>query len=226
MSGDGIATAVEFSEVSHRYGSRAALRGISFKVAPGEFAVVLGPNGAGKSTTLKAISGILQPERGEVTAGSIELDGTHIEHREPGEGPGSGLGAHAALLANLAARPTGRPQQPATRNAARRPGSCGEITKCGPGPKPRARPSARAGSPPVTQKTPPRRARRPGLWVGTPDATTASRAWSAGHARRRWSSALGARWPGRSRAHPAAGARWTQSDPAARTARSSDSSSS
>lgn len=61
------------------------LRGVSFEVPKGQIVALLGSNGAGKSTTLKAISGILQPERGEVTAGSIELDGTHIEHREPGD---------------------------------------------------------------------------------------------------------------------------------------------
>jgi branched-chain amino acid transport system ATP-binding protein len=61
------------------------LRGVSFEVPQGQIVALLGSNGAGKSTTLKAISGILRPERGEVTTGSIELDGTHIEHREPGD---------------------------------------------------------------------------------------------------------------------------------------------
>lgn len=61
------------------------LRGVSFEVPKGQIVALLGSNGAGKSTTLKAISGIMRPERGEVTAGSIELDGVRIDHREPGD---------------------------------------------------------------------------------------------------------------------------------------------
>lgn len=47
------------------------LRGVSFEVKPGQVVSLLGPNGAGKSTTLKAISGLLKSELGEVTRGSI-----------------------------------------------------------------------------------------------------------------------------------------------------------
>ena len=47
------------------------LRGITLKVPPGKVVSLLGPNGAGKSTTLKAISGLLKAELGEVTRGQI-----------------------------------------------------------------------------------------------------------------------------------------------------------
>ena len=47
------------------------LRGITLEVAPGAVVSLLGPNGAGKSTTLKAISGLLKAELGEVTRGQI-----------------------------------------------------------------------------------------------------------------------------------------------------------
>ena len=47
------------------------LRGITLNVAPGKVVALLGPNGAGKSTTLKAISGLLKAELGEVTRGEI-----------------------------------------------------------------------------------------------------------------------------------------------------------
>ncbi len=43
-----------------------ALKGISFKVKEGEFVGYLGPNGSGKSTTIKILSGIIYPTRGEV----------------------------------------------------------------------------------------------------------------------------------------------------------------
>ena len=47
------------------------LRGVSFQVKPGQVVALLGANGAGKSTTLKAISGLLSSELGEVTRGTI-----------------------------------------------------------------------------------------------------------------------------------------------------------
>ncbi len=47
------------------------LRGITLQVEPGKVVSLLGPNGAGKSTTLKAVSGLLKSELGEVTRGQI-----------------------------------------------------------------------------------------------------------------------------------------------------------
>jgi branched-chain amino acid transport system ATP-binding protein len=61
------------------------LRGISLEVPPGQIVALLGSNGAGKSTTLKTISGILKPERGEVTAGGVEFGGVRIDQWEPAE---------------------------------------------------------------------------------------------------------------------------------------------
>ncbi|MBW7851595.1 MAG: ABC transporter ATP-binding protein [Rhodospirillales bacterium] len=59
------------------------LRGVSLEVPEGEIVTLLGPNGAGKSTTLKAISGLLQTEDGEVTRGSITFMGENIANRPP-----------------------------------------------------------------------------------------------------------------------------------------------
>jgi branched-chain amino acid transport system ATP-binding protein len=61
------------------------LRGVSFEVPKGQIVALLGSNGAGKSTTLKTISGILKPQRGAVTAGTVEFDGIRIDHREPAD---------------------------------------------------------------------------------------------------------------------------------------------
>jgi branched-chain amino acid transport system ATP-binding protein len=55
------------------------LRGISFEVRSGQVVALLGPNGAGKSTTLKAISGLLLAENGEVTRGNITWNGERID---------------------------------------------------------------------------------------------------------------------------------------------------
>ena len=61
------------------------LRGVSLKVEEGQIACILGANGAGKSTTLKAISGLLRTQQGEVTRGSIEFKGQRIDQLLPDE---------------------------------------------------------------------------------------------------------------------------------------------
>lgn len=57
------------------------LRGITLQVEPGKVVSLLGPNGAGKSTTLKAISGLLHSELGEVTRGQISWGDERIDHQ-------------------------------------------------------------------------------------------------------------------------------------------------
>jgi branched-chain amino acid transport system ATP-binding protein len=59
------------------------LRGLSLEVERGSITALLGANGAGKSTTLKAISGLLKSEDGEITRGSITFDGETISHQDP-----------------------------------------------------------------------------------------------------------------------------------------------
>ncbi|MDE0941938.1 MAG: ABC transporter ATP-binding protein [Alphaproteobacteria bacterium] len=55
------------------------LKGISIEAKEGAITTILGANGAGKTTTLKGISGLLRPERGDVTRGSIEYNGERID---------------------------------------------------------------------------------------------------------------------------------------------------
>jgi branched-chain amino acid transport system ATP-binding protein len=55
------------------------LHGVSLGVEEGQIVALLGANGAGKSTTLKAISGLLHIEEGEVTDGSIDWNGERID---------------------------------------------------------------------------------------------------------------------------------------------------
>jgi branched-chain amino acid transport system ATP-binding protein len=52
-----------------------AVKSVSIDVPEGGLVALLGANGAGKSTTLKSISGLLKPERGEVTRGEIRFAG-------------------------------------------------------------------------------------------------------------------------------------------------------
>jgi branched-chain amino acid transport system ATP-binding protein len=60
-----------------------AIKGVSIEVPRGGMVALLGANGAGKSTTLKAISGLLAPERGKVTRGGIHLEGADITALPP-----------------------------------------------------------------------------------------------------------------------------------------------
>src|SRR5215207_122117 len=55
------------------------LKGVSIDVGDGQITTLLGANGAGKTTTLKAISGVLRSERGEVTKGTVLLRDRRID---------------------------------------------------------------------------------------------------------------------------------------------------
>jgi branched-chain amino acid transport system ATP-binding protein len=61
------------------------LKGVSIQVHERKVVALLGGNGAGKTTTLKAISGLLRTELGEVTEGSIEFLGQRVDRRSPEE---------------------------------------------------------------------------------------------------------------------------------------------
>jgi branched-chain amino acid transport system ATP-binding protein len=59
------------------------LKGLSLEVPQGQIVALLGANGAGKTTALKAISGLLKTENGQVTGGSIEFKGRQIDGLDP-----------------------------------------------------------------------------------------------------------------------------------------------
>jgi branched-chain amino acid transport system ATP-binding protein len=69
---------MEVREIWVRFDGLEALRGISLEVAEGSISALLGANGAGKSTTLKTISGIVKPVRGEVF-----FESAPIQHLPP-----------------------------------------------------------------------------------------------------------------------------------------------
>ncbi|MDZ4656642.1 MAG: ABC transporter ATP-binding protein [Bythopirellula sp.] len=64
MSAD---SAIDVSAVSHRYGSRTAVDGLSLSVASGEIFVFLGPNGSGKTTLFRVLSTLIPLQAGEIT---------------------------------------------------------------------------------------------------------------------------------------------------------------
>jgi branched-chain amino acid transport system ATP-binding protein len=67
------------------------LRSTNLEVRDGQMVVLLGSNGAGKTTTLRAISGLLGPELGRVTAGRIAFDGRDITEGGPCDIFGAGI---------------------------------------------------------------------------------------------------------------------------------------
>lgn len=69
---------LELKNVASYYGSVQALKDVSLRVEQGEVVTLLGANGAGKSSTLRTISGLLRPARGEVW-----FDGQPIHQMAP-----------------------------------------------------------------------------------------------------------------------------------------------
>ncbi|HBE45428.1 MAG TPA: ABC transporter ATP-binding protein [Deltaproteobacteria bacterium] len=59
------------------------LKGVSLEVKKGEIFSLLGSNGAGKTTTLRAVSGLLKPENGKVTEGSILFEEKSLHNQPP-----------------------------------------------------------------------------------------------------------------------------------------------
>jgi branched-chain amino acid transport system ATP-binding protein len=59
------------------------LKGVSLSVQRNKIVSLLGSNGAGKTTTLKAVSGLLKPENGKVTDGSIIYQGKELQNQAP-----------------------------------------------------------------------------------------------------------------------------------------------
>lgn len=57
---------IRFENVRKSYGSSEILKGISFEIADGEFAVLIGPSGCGKTTTLKTLNHLIEPDEGSV----------------------------------------------------------------------------------------------------------------------------------------------------------------
>ncbi len=74
--------ALDGVEATYNHAIRA-LSGISLTVRSGEIVALLGANGAGKTTTLKALSGLLAAERGQITGGTIVYDGEDVTRHSP-----------------------------------------------------------------------------------------------------------------------------------------------
>jgi fructose transport system ATP-binding protein len=69
-----------------RFGQVVALNGADFELYPNEIVAIIGDNGAGKSTLIKALSGALQPDEGE-----IRLDGDRVNFHSPRDARRAGI---------------------------------------------------------------------------------------------------------------------------------------
>jgi branched-chain amino acid transport system ATP-binding protein len=66
---------LEINDIHTYYGAIHALRGVTMHVDEGEIVTLIGSNGAGKSTTLRSVSGLLRPRKGEITLRGKRIDG-------------------------------------------------------------------------------------------------------------------------------------------------------
>lgn len=61
-----IHSVIEAKQLSHRYGSEAVFRNVSFQINPGDFVAIIGANGSGKSTLMKLLLGELDLQQGSI----------------------------------------------------------------------------------------------------------------------------------------------------------------
>jgi branched-chain amino acid transport system ATP-binding protein len=76
---------LRLENVTVAYGKHEALHRVSLEVEAGRTTVILGANGAGKTTLLRTISGLLDVHDGEVTKGSVSIDGRRVHDLKPAQ---------------------------------------------------------------------------------------------------------------------------------------------
>ncbi len=72
-------TPLEITQLTKIYGSKEAVKNISFKINKNEIIGILGPNGCGKTTTIGMILGLLKPSKGTVLINGISIEDKRVE---------------------------------------------------------------------------------------------------------------------------------------------------
>lgn len=70
---------IEARELIKSYGSKTAVDGVSFRVEPGELFAYLGPNGSGKTTTIRLLTGLSRPDRGQALTNGFDMARQPVE---------------------------------------------------------------------------------------------------------------------------------------------------
>ena len=90
---------VEAADLTRAFGSRKAVAGVTFSLAPAECLAVFGPNGAGKTTLLRLLAGLLKPSSGSARLAGIPLPGGTLARSRVGL-----ISHHTMLYEALSAR--------------------------------------------------------------------------------------------------------------------------
>ena len=90
---------VDVADLARAFGSRKAVAGVTFSLAPGECLAVFGPNGAGKTTLLRLLAGLLKPSSGSARLAGIPLPGGPLARSSVGL-----ISHHTMLYEALSAR--------------------------------------------------------------------------------------------------------------------------
>ncbi len=70
---------IDVDDFHKAFADHVAVRGISFRVEPGQLLALIGPNGAGKTTTMRALAGIIPASRGRLSVAGFDVDAEPIE---------------------------------------------------------------------------------------------------------------------------------------------------
>ena len=73
-------SAIEFNNISKRFGVKEVIRDINVSIEKGDFLVLLGPSGCGKSTLLRMLAGLES-----ISGGEIKIGGNRVDQLPPGE---------------------------------------------------------------------------------------------------------------------------------------------
>jgi heme exporter protein A len=90
---------VETADLTRVFGSRQAVAGVTFSLAPGDCLAVFGPNGAGKTTLLRLLAGLLKPSSGNARLAGVPLPGGPLARSRVGL-----ISHHTMLYEALSAR--------------------------------------------------------------------------------------------------------------------------